>query len=258
MNKELRSVLSDNNVDVDSIVLMGYMGSQSHGTYVPKEDWQDSIDDKDVMGVMIQDPKYYLGMGKREQIEIKQGVWDIVIYDFKKFVSLLCKNNPNVLGMLYLDEGFYIKKDVIGEEMIAMRDKFLSKQCYHSFSGYAHGQLHRMEHCAFEGYMGQKRKELVDRFGYDTKNAAHLIRLLKMGMEALVEHKLNVMRKDATTLIDIKKGRWTLDEVKEEAKKGFDLIEQAYVNSTLQPFVPMGEIEEWQIKVLLDRLTKSL
>src|SRR4029079_2658 len=29
------------------------------------------------------------------------------------------------------------------------------------------------------GYMGQKRRELVRRVGYDAKNAAHLIRLLR-------------------------------------------------------------------------------
>ncbi len=256
MKTELEGVLKSNGVDLESIVLMAYVGSQSHGTYVPKEDWQDSIDDKDVMAVMIQDPKYYVGMSHREQIEIKEGVWDIVVYDFKKFISLLCKNNPNVLGMLWMDEQFYIKKTPLGEEMIAMRDKFLSKQCYHSFSGYARGQLHRMENMAFEGYMGQKRKELVERFGYDTKNAAHLIRLLKMGMEALAENRLNVLRKDASTLIDIKKGRWTLDQVKEEARRGFQLIEEAYIHSTLQPYVPLGEIEDWQVKSILSKITK--
>jgi len=33
------------------------------------------------------------------------------------------------------------------------------------------------------GYMGKKRRELVMRVGYDAKNAAHLIRLLRMGIE---------------------------------------------------------------------------
>jgi hypothetical protein len=113
-----------------------------------------------------------------------------------------------------------------------------------------------MENCAFEGYMGVKRRELVERYGYDTKNASHLIRLLKMGMEALVEHKLNVHRHDASMLIDIKKGGWDLDRVKKEADRGFELIEKAFIASTLQPKVPLEEIERWQVNALIKKLTK--
>lgn len=255
MHSELKKILEERDL-LDKIVLLGYMGSQSHGTYIPKDDWQESIDDKDVMGVMIQDPEYYLGMKTREQIEIKEGVWDIVIYDIKKFVKLLCKNNPNVLGLLWLDPGLYIYKDLIGEELISLRDKALSKECYHSFVGYARSQLRKMEHLACEGYMGKKRKELVKRHGYDTKNAAHLIRLLNMGMEALVEHKLNVLRHDASMLIDIKKGNWSLDRVKDEAEKGFGMIEKAFIESTLQPKAKTEELEGWQVKTLLKRLCR--
>jgi hypothetical protein len=48
------------------------------------------------------------------------------------------------------------------------------------------------------GYMGQKRRELVRRVGYDAKNAAHLIRLLRMGIEFLTEGTLHVERADPT------------------------------------------------------------
>ena len=44
------------------------------------------------------------------------------------------------------------------------------------------------------GYMGQKRRELVRRVGYDDKNAAHLIRLLRMGIEFLTEGTIYVER----------------------------------------------------------------
>ena len=81
--------------------------------------------------------------------------------------------------------------------------------------------------------MGKKRKALVDKYGYDCKNAAHCIRLLKMGMEFLTEGKLNVFREDASWLLNIKKGGWTLEEVQEEAKRLFKLTEEAYVRSTL-------------------------
>ena len=81
--------------------------------------------------------------------------------------------------------------------------------------------------------MGAKRKELVRRVGYDAKNAAHLIRLLRMGIEFLVDGELHVERADAEQLLSIKRGEWTIERVKEEAERLFKLAEEAYVRSSL-------------------------
>jgi uncharacterized protein len=83
------------------------------------------------------------------------------------------------------------------------------------------------------GYMGKKRRELVRRVGYDAKNAAHLIRLLRMGIEFLTEGTLNVERADAPELLSIKRGEWPLDKVKAEAERLFQLAQEAYVRSSL-------------------------
>jgi hypothetical protein len=83
--------------------------------------------------------------------------------------------------------------------------------------------------------MGQKRRELVRRAGYDAKNAAHLIRLLRMGIEFLTEGTLLVEHADAAELLDIKRGAWSLEKVKAEAERLFQLAQEAYVRSTLPP-----------------------
>jgi uncharacterized protein len=83
------------------------------------------------------------------------------------------------------------------------------------------------------GYMGTKRRELVRRVGYDAKNAAHLIRLLRMGVEFLVEGELHVARADAENLLEIKRGECSIERVKEEAERLFKLAEEAYVRSSL-------------------------
>lgn len=85
------------------------------------------------------------------------------------------------------------------------------------------------------GYMGQKRRELVRRVGYDAKNAAHLIRLLRMGIEFLTEGTMHVERVDAPELLDIKRGAWPLEKVKAEAERLFQLSQEAYVRSSLPP-----------------------
>ena len=83
--------------------------------------------------------------------------------------------------------------------------------------------------------MGQKRRELVRRVGYDAKNAAHLIRLLRMGIEFLIEGTMHVERVDAPELLEIKRGAWPLEKVKAEAERLFQLSQEAYVRSSLPP-----------------------
>jgi biopolymer transport protein ExbD len=94
-------------------------------------------------------------------------------------------------------------------------------------------KLHRQH---FSSYMGAKRKALVRRFQYDVKNAAHLIRLLRMGTEFLATGRLQVFREnDAEELKRIKRGGWTLEQVKTEAERLFDGIEEARARSPLPP-----------------------
>ena len=134
--------------------------------------------------------------------------------------------------------------------LIENRNIFVSKQAYHSFTGYAYGQLKRMTHFACKGYMGEKRKQLVEKFGFDTKNSAHLIRLLRMGIEFLNEGHLYVRRKDAKQLLQIKKGEWTLEQVQKEADGLFKRAEQAYDNCTLQNRCNMDDINKLCVEIL--------
>jgi len=213
--------------------LSGYVGSISHGTYSPREG---SIDDKDIMAIVISDIENYFGLeqyGSRGTKTAFVDEYDVTIYEFLKFIRLLEKGNPNVLGLLWLHEGDYLYRSELARELIHNRNLFASKKVYHSFTGYAHGQLHRMTHNACEGYMGAKRKQLVKEFGYDTKNASHLIRLLRMGIEFLNEGELHVKREDSQQLLEIKRGEWTLDQVKDEASALFKRAEFSYDRSTL-------------------------
>jgi hypothetical protein len=92
-------------------------------------------------------------------------------------------------------------------------------------------KLHR-EH--FSGYMGEKRKAMVRKYQYDVKNAAHLIRLLRMGSEFITTGTLQAYRTtDADELKVIKRGGWTLDQVKAEAARLFDGVEAARARSAV-------------------------
>jgi uncharacterized protein len=247
------SIEQTNEIVPQNTILLGYVGSIAHGTYVPNTN-PDSIDDKDIMGICIASENVYLGLENFEQKVVKQGEWDSVVYEIKKFFRLLLKNNPNVLGLLWLEPHNYIHTSDVGKLIVTNRDIFVSKLAYHSFVGYSKAQLHKMNHFAFEGYMGEKRKRLVEKFGYDTKNAAHLIRLMRMCIEFLVDGQLKVFREDAQELKAIKTGEWTLEKVKEEANRLFVLAQEAFVRSSLPATPDYHKAEELLMSILKTEL----
>lgn len=247
--REAREALS--NVE---LILLGYRGSQAHGTSLPPDDPM-ATDDIDVMGIAFGPIEHYFGLQHYEQTERWIEPYDIVVYELRKFFGLLLKSNPNVMSLLWLDK--YLYRTTEGDEIIAKRDIFSSRVAYHSFVGYAHSQLKRMTQGAYRGYMGQKRKILCDRFGYDVKNAQHLIRLLKMGGEFLRDGKLRVDRTgiDAQMLIDIKHGKYTLAEVLEIADDLFNDIKTARDASCLPEAPDSKAAEDLLVALLMEKKT---
>jgi uncharacterized protein len=215
--------------------LHGYRGSIAHGMYEPSTQ-PGSIDDKDTMAFCVPPLDYYFGLSEfhsQGTQEIKHGEWDIVVYEARKALRLLAQGNPNVLSILWLEPDLYITVTAGGRLLLDRRDLFVGRHVYKPFVGYATQQLYKMEHAAFKGYMGDKRKALVERHGYDTKNAAHLIRLLRVGVEFLRDGEMNVQRHDAAELLAIKHGEWSLERIKDEAQRLFRRAEDAYDRSTL-------------------------
>jgi hypothetical protein len=102
--------------------------------------------------------------------------------------------------------------------------------------------------------MGVKRRELVERYGYDTKNAGHLIRLLRMGIEFLTEGRLRVFREDAKELKAIKSGQWDLEKVQDEADRLFKLAHESYIRSSLPSLPNTGEVEKVLVGIVRDAL----
>lgn len=219
----------------DWAILHGYRGSLAHGTYIDPDDPL-GIDDIDTMAIVVPPLDFYLGLheyGSRGTREFVKGEWDIVCYEARKAIGLLRKGNPNVLSLLWLPDEMILHATASGHLLRASRDLFAARHVYHSYVGYARGQLAKMTRGEYRGFMGEKRKALVEEFGYDTKNASHLIRLLRQGIEFLRDGEMQVLRPDARELVDIKTGEWTLDKVKAEAELLFVAAQDAYLTSPL-------------------------
>jgi len=254
MNNELyKKLLAEKRIP-DNTLMLGNMGSHSHGTHIPSTD-ANSIDDIDLMGFSLGPVESYLGLQKFEHMVHKEGEWDIVVYEIRKFTRLLLQQNPNVVGLLWLKDDLYIHDD-IQRQYIEKRDIFSSKLAYRTFIGYAYSQRKKMMMSTFRGYMGAKRKALVEKYGYDIKNAAHTIRILRMGIEFLNTSQLNVFRHDAAELMEIKTGKWELNKVLSLADQLVKDAELAYRSSKLPDVPNEKEAELLLMKVIKEKLLK--
>lgn len=234
-------------------ILLAYRGSIAHNTYIPNTE-PNSTDDIDLIGICIPTIDYYFGLkeyGSRGTVPIFEGNLDIVIFEFKKLISMLSGCNPNVINLLWTKPEHFLNISPAGQMLIDNRDLFLSKQAYYKFGGYAKGQLSEMKKDVKQGYMGKKREELVNKFGYDPKNASHLIRLLKMCEELLLTGKVNAFREDREELIAIKTGQYELEEIMEISKILSQKCDEAYEKSVLPESIDLDKVNDLSVEVMM-------
>jgi len=201
------------NFNIDDRLILKYVGgSQAYGTAT-----EDS--DIDYRGVVIPPKSYFLGLDRFEQYENTNP--DIVYYDIRKMVSLALSGNPNILECLYADE--YLSITPYGTRLLTIRNEFLARNCTRAYMGYAQQQLKRLNTRSALGSRTEKRMALIEKYQYDTKYALHVFRLLKTGIEILKEGVLRVKRPDASFLLDVRYGKYTIEEVNSLAE---ELIEE--------------------------------
>lgn len=238
-------------------ILSGFRGSIAHGlTIKPEEDVLFGIDDKDTFSIYCYPYEYYYSLEsyyhRGEVAEKKQNELDDVSYEIRKTIHLLSGCNPNVMTYLYNKPEHYFNISEGGKLLIKMRDIFLAKRRIRdAYSGYAHGQLTKLQSGAYKGYMGEKRRKIVDEYGYDTKNAMTLIRLLRNGRELMAEGTMKVYREDDREfLLDIKKGKYTLPEIQKMSDEEFKLTEQAYEKSKIPEENNKTQISELLVDII--------
>lgn len=226
---------------LEHLHLLAWRGSKAHGTWMQPED-PNSIDDIDLIGVVVPPPEYVMGLSNWENAQAQKGpdgLWDIELHSLQKFCRMLLQQNPNILCAVWHDVDKYLFLSDVGQDLIRQRDLFADrKRAHEAFCGYANGQLHKMTAYVFNGRMGAKRKALVDKFGFDRKNSVHLIRILRQGVEFLKSGRIQVDRTgiDAAELIEIKTGegdKWPLSRVRSVAEDLFKQAHEAYENSPL-------------------------
>ena len=225
-----------------STILLTRSGSHAYGMATAKSD-------EDFRGVMVADPDMLIGL-KSWDTQFERKDPDVVIYALPKFVKLALAANPNILDVLFCDAQDVLFAICTGSDLRNIAHDFLSQRVYKTFTGYAHGALKRLNHPSgrHSAHWG-----LVEKNGYDTKNAAHLVRLYRMGYEALKDGVIRVKRPDADELLAIRNGAWTLDEVEKFAEEMDTKCKQALQTTSLPP-EPSQRVLEW----LMDTQRKQI
>jgi len=97
------------------------------------------------------------------------------------------------------------------------------------------------------------RAELERRFGYDTKHAAHLVRMMRMGLEVLECGDLRVRRPDAAELLAIRDGALSYEALRELAATLEQRMKSAAEASSLPPEVDPDLADELVRTIVLPR-----
>jgi len=169
--------------------------------------------------------------------------YDLTIFSLVKFFQLAMENNPNIVDSLFTPRECVLYCNQIGERVRERRQIFLHKGAWHKFKGYAYSQVHKME--IKTPQEGSKRAQTIEEFGFDLKFGYHVVRLLDEVEQILTLGDLDLQR-DRERLKAIRRGEWSLEQVKEFFVTKEKELESAYTSSKL----PHGP-DEAAIKTLL-------
>ncbi len=241
----------------DTTILRCEVGSGLHGIA------EGTPNDRDEMGVCIE--PYQAACGLRAPFEqhiyrtaavregrhdapSKPGDLDLTLYSLRKWTRLALNGNPSVLLLLFAPSSHMVKIDALGTQLQQLAPAFISKQCGKAFLGYMQAQRQRLE-----GTRGQKnvnRHDLVEKYGFDTKYAAHVLRLGIQGVELLSTGCLTLpMCTQRYHIIDVRQGKVGLSEVLQEAGELERQLKDLLDTSWLPTQPDTAKVERWMIDV---------
>jgi len=133
-------------------------------------------------------------------------------WELQKFIIMALRANPNILECLY--SPLVEKATPLGEELVALRQQFLSQMIFQTFNGYAMSQFQKME------------QDLRNHGEVRLKHAMHLLRLLLTGAATLREGRVPVrVEAHRDRLLAVKRGELTwaeLDAWRKELHQDFE------------------------------------
>lgn len=239
-------------------ILRCVVGSSVHGLSV------EGTDDRDEMGVCVESMRAAVGIRApfeqfiyrtaaerdgRPNAPSQPGDLDLTIYSLRKWCRLALDGNPTVLILLFAEP---VASHRHGDELRNLSGAFASRRAGKRFLGYLQAQKQRLL-----GERGQKnvnRQALVDRFGFDTKYAGHMLRLGYQGVEFMETGRLSLpMREpERSRVMAVRLGEVGINDVLTETGE-LELRLKGLVSTSPLPEEPDTEsVERWMLGVYGD------
>lgn len=196
----------------ERVIYRCVIGSRAYGL-------DDEASDTDRRGIYLPTADLHWSLyGVPEQLENDET--QEVYWELQKFIVLALKANPNVLECLY--SPIVERVTPLGEELLAMREAFLSKLVFQTFSGYVASQFKKMQ------------TDIRNQGRVKWKHVMHLIRLLLSGTHVLREGVMIVdVGEYRESLLTIKRGEMSFDEADRWRKRLQSEFESAFKTTTL-------------------------
>ncbi len=209
-----------------TIIFRALGGSHSYGVAHENSDF-------DLKFVYVQPNHSFFGLNPPSKdtydgkIELDGNEYDFVAYEVGKFARLLLKGNPNIVEFLYFPKDLYEAGFPGGEwdRLVKNRKRFLSQQTVGQYTGYAGGQMKRLQNAL----NGEKQGVSLHTTGgeYNTKWAYHMVRLMwEVGL--IVSGGEPQVRWDGPmrdTLIEVRQGEWTPEDILKHTRAKLDKID---------------------------------
>lgn len=229
------------------------MGSDAYGV-------SSGSSDVDVYGFCIP-PRYMIfphlageivGFGQQQKrfeqwqehhVPANDKTYDFAIFSIVKYFDLCMANNPNMIDSLFTPRRCVIHSTQIAEHVRAHRREFLHKGAWHKYKGYAYASMSKIANKV--NAKNPKRAQTIEQFGYDTKYAYHVVRLLCQVEQIMVEGDLDLER-NREQLKAIRRGEWSIEQLHDYFTTKETALEQTYAASKL----PHGPDQE-RIKAIL-------
>ena len=205
----------------ERIVGVFYQGSGNYGL-----DYEDSdVDTKCVLTPSLKE----LAEGKMtSSTYVRANDEHIDFKDIRTMLETFKKSNLNFLEILYTE--YYIINPIYEEEwnkLVKARDTIVSMNLpslIKSMKGIASEKYHALEH------RYPSRIEWLDKFHYDPKQLHHLFRIKEfmhrwINGESFERCLISV---EPEWLVDVKKGKYNLDDARRYGKGSMDFIQEMY------------------------------
>lgn len=233
----LMSNSPDQWIAADGMVLRVLAGSAVHGLATGPSD-------RDEMGICIEPPHMVVGLRQFEHYRYRTqpegvvsgpGDLDLIVYSLRKFARLAAAGNPTVLSLLFTPEPHQLYVDDIGRALIDRRAMFSSRQAGAKFRGYLESQRRGLMGLRSGGTRNQGRADIRERYGFDVKFAAHMVRLGLQGVEFLRTGQITmpVPEPHRTWLLELRRGEHSKAEALTTAERLERQIEQLMTTSPL-------------------------